>query len=121
MAGLGLENGNIPDSAVTASSMNSNTYRPSLGRLHKYYGWIAGTYNNQQWFQVDFGGWTKVTRVSTQGRQNAGQWITKYKLTYSYDGVFFKEYKEDGVAKVVIFCYGIELKANLRAENQAVI
>ncbi|KAL9955596.1 hypothetical protein ACROYT_G036938 [Oculina patagonica] len=99
MAGLGLENGNIPDSAVTASSMNSNTYRPSLGRLHKYYGWIAGTYNNQQWFQVDFGGWTKVTRVSTQGRQNAGQWITKYKLTYSYDGVFFKEYKEDGVAK----------------------
>lgn len=52
MAGLGLENRNIPDSSITASSMNSATYRPSLGRLHHYYGWLAGTSNQQQWFQV---------------------------------------------------------------------
>ena len=102
MAGLGLENGNIPDSAIMASSMHSNTYRPNLGRLHKYYGWLAGTSNNQQWFQVDFGSWTKVARVSTQGRQNGANWLTKYKLAYSYDGVFFKDYKEDhGNAKVM--------------------
>lgn len=111
MAGLGLENRNIPDSAITASSMNSGTYRPSLGRLHHYYGWIAGTYNQQQWFQVDFGDWTKVARVSTQGRQNAAQWVTKYKLAYSYDGVFYEEYKEDGNAKVVIYS---EFKNKLR-------
>lgn len=103
MAGLGLENRNIPDSSITASSMNSATYSPTLGRLHHYYGWIAGTSNQQQWFQVDLEGWTKVTRVSTQGRQNAAQWVTKYKLAYSYDGVFYEEYNEDsGQVKVVI-------------------
>ena len=104
MAGLGLENGNIPDSAITASSMLSSTYKPSLGRLHKYYGWLAKTANKQQWFQVDFGSWTKVTRVATQGRQNGADWITKYNLAYSYDGVFFKDYKEDGYTKVLIRC-----------------
>ena len=44
-----------------------------------------------------------MTRVSTQGRQNAAQWVTKYILAYSYDGVFYEEYKEDSdQIKVVI-------------------
>ncbi|XP_078346313.1 uncharacterized protein LOC144631689 isoform X2 [Oculina patagonica] len=102
MAGLGMENNKIPDSAITASSMYNNAYRPSQGRLYQQAvsggsgSWLAAANNNQQWFQVDFGGWTKVTRVCTQGRLNAGQWVTKYKLGYSYDGVFYTDYKEDG-------------------------
>lgn len=83
--------------------MYSAAYSPALGRLHYYYGWLARTSNQQQWFQVDFGDWTKVTRVSTQGRQNGAQWVTKYKLANSYDGVFYEEYKEDsGQIKVAI-------------------
>ena len=42
-----------------------------------------------------------MTRVAIQGRLNAAQWVTKFKLAYGYDGVFFKDYKEDGdTAKV---------------------
>ena len=107
MAGLGLENGNIPDSAIIASSFYNSYYRPDQGRLQAQYesggygSWLAATSNNQQWFQVDFGNWTKVTRVAIQGRLNAAQWVTKFKLAYGYDGVFFKDYKEDGdTAKV---------------------
>ena len=97
-----MENYQIPDSAITASSMVNKYYRPGQGRLDQqavsggYGSWLAAKSNNQQWFQVYFGGWTMVTRVCTQGRLNAAHWVTKYKLAYSYDGVFYKDYKEDG-------------------------
>ena len=97
-----MENNNIPDSSITASSMSNNGYRPGQGRLYQqavsggYGSWLAGTSNAQQWFQVNFGSWTEVTRVCTQGRLNAAHWVTKYKLAYSYDGVFYRDYKEDG-------------------------
>lgn len=111
MAGLGMENGQIPDSSITASSMYSNSYRPDQGRLYQQAesggsgSWLAGTNNNNQWFQVNFGGWTEVTRVCTQGRLNGANWVTKYKLAYSYDGVFYKEYREDGdKGKVHVYC-----------------
>ena len=43
----------------------------------------------------------KVTRVATQGRNAAYiQWVTKYKLQYSDDGVNFQYYQENGAIKV---------------------
>lgn len=107
MAGLGLENGNIPDSAITASTIANSYYRADQGRLQAQYesggygSWVASTHNSQQWFQVDFGSWTKVARVAIQGRLNAAQWVTEFKLAYSYDGVFYKDYNEDGHPKVL--------------------
>ena len=41
-----------------------------------------------------------VTKVATQGRQDGAWWVTSYSLSYSYDGVFFEDYKEDGIVKV---------------------
>ena len=85
--------------------MANSNYIPGQGRLHEQKGWVASAHNQQQWFQVDFGSWTKVTRVSIQGRQDAAQWLTKFKLVYSYDGVFYRDYKEDGdKAKVTVYC-----------------
>ena len=118
MAGLGMENDQIPDSAITASSVYGS-YRPDQGRLYNQGGsrgsgsWLAGANNYDQWFQVELGDWTKVTRVCTQGRLNGGNWITKYKLAYGYDGVFYKDYKEEGEnAKVRVCC--VELKVSGR-------
>ena len=109
MAGLGMENDQIPDSAITATSAHGS-YRPDQGRLYNQGGsWLADTNNFGQWFQVELGDWTKVTRVCTQGRPNGGQWVTEYKLAYSYDGVFYKEYKEEG-EKVKVRVYCMELK-----------
>jgi len=112
-----MEDDKIPDSAITASS-EYGSYRADQGRLHNQGGsrgsgsWLAGTNNNNQWFQVGLGDWTKVTRVCTQGRLNGGNWVTKYKLAYSYDGVFYKEYKEEGDdAKVRV--YYIQLKVSI--------
>ena len=49
---------------------------------------------------MNFGEWTKVTKVATQGRQDGAWWVKSYFLSYSYDGVFFEDYKEDGFVKV---------------------
>ena len=93
-----MQSGDIPDSAITAlSSANAVSYAPSVGRLHflsagsgRYGSWAAGANNAQQWFQVDFGSWTKVTAVATQGRQDSNQWVKTFSMSYSYDGVYYK-------------------------------
>ena len=94
MASLGLEKNEIPDSAITASSENSH-YPASQGRLYQRGRWLAYTHGAEQWFQVDFVNRTKVTGVAIQGN-GIKRWVTKLKLAYSYDGVFFSDYKEDG-------------------------
>ena len=110
MNALGMENGNIPDSAISAfSSSNANSYAPSVGRLHflmsgsgKYGSWAAGANNLMQWFRVDFGRWTKVTAVATQGRQDSNQWVKKYSLSYSYNEVFWATVKNEQGSKQVL-------------------
>lgn len=103
----------IPDSSVTASSMLWMFANAGKGRLHLFPkfgengGWVANPNDKyDSWFQVDFGRWTKVTGISTQGRQDDFNWVTKYRVSYSYDGIFFRDYKENGeVAKVLhVWC-----------------
>jgi len=96
MASLGLENKDIPDSAITASS--EQYYKASRGRLYQQESWIADVKGTEQWFQVEFVNWTKVTGVAIQGctYRSWKWWVTKFKLAYSYDGEFFSDYREDG-------------------------
>ena len=104
MASLGLENNEIPDSSITAASEDSH-YRASQGRLYQQIPWVADTRGAEQWFQVDFVNWTKVTGVAIQGNgyENWQWWVRKFKLAYSYDGVFFSDYREDGDNTKVLF------------------
>ena len=103
---LGMENGNITDTQITASSEYRTTgdnlyaYR---GRLHlktardKKGAWAAGQLDENQWLQVDLRSYNaKVTGVATQGRQDARQWVTKYKLQFSFfnETGSFQTYKE---------------------------
>jgi len=108
--GLGLENYAIPDSSITASSYlapGTNLYIPGNGRLDFRLkaghcgAWSAANLRDNSWFQVNFGRFVEVTIVSTQGRDDALQWVKKYRLTYSYDGSFFRDYLEDGSVKVI--------------------
>ena len=113
MEALGMKSGDIPDSAITASSSaNAVSYAPSVGRLHflsagsgRYGSWAAGANNAQQWFQVNFGSWTKVTAIRTQGRQDSSQWVKTYSISYSYDSVFHKTVYNEYGSKKVRNCY----------------
>ena len=93
-----MENGAISDGQISASSQFDANHAAKQGRLHcKAGSWSAGNTNLHQWLQVDLGSqYIKVTRVATQGRHDYPQWVTKYKLQYSNDGVNFHYYREQG-------------------------
>lgn len=67
---------------VKASTFYSVTYAPWKAGIQTNYGWLSKQNNHQQYIQVDLEANTRVKGVSTQGRQNANQWVTKYKLSY---------------------------------------
>lgn len=98
-----MENGKILDGQISASSEHSGSLAAIHGRLH-YQGpqgndgaWAASTNDFHQWLQIDLGSqFFKVKGVATQGRQNVMQYVTKYKLQYSNNGLNFKFYREEG-------------------------
>jgi len=71
-----MQNGDIPDSRITASSFGQSLYRPEQGRLHyqgdggfKLPAWEVSPGSNRigEWIQIDLGSVTNVTGVATQG------------------------------------------------------
>ena len=99
---LGMGNRVIKDLQNTASSEWDSYHAASLARLNitagrKRGGWSARFNNASQWIQVALEKSTKLTGIATQGRnQEYRQWVTKYQLEYSDDGVNFQFYKEPG-------------------------
>ena len=99
-----MENRQISDAQISASSMSDDNSSPSKARLHLKEdqnlpgggGWRALKTDLHQWLQVDLGGYNTVTRVATQGRTGSNEWVTNYKLQYSDDGMNFQFYKEHG-------------------------
>ncbi|XP_066273813.1 EGF-like repeat and discoidin I-like domain-containing protein 3 [Branchiostoma lanceolatum] len=104
---LGVESRDIPDSAITASSEYEGTdiRRSYHGRLNTPDGrtaWCSGSRVAGEWLQVDLGGATIVYGVITQGRPTFDQWVTSYKLQFSWDESSWTTYKDsDGSDKVL--------------------
>ena len=97
MAALGMQSGALHDRYISSSSDWNAAHRAANGRLHFQAGhgrtgaWSARHNNVHQWLQIG-GKWMKITRISTQGRQDANQWVKSYTLSYSYDGVWWYKY-----------------------------
>ena len=97
-----MENGAISDAQISASSQLHDNNGPHRARLNmrkfrkKKGAWSSLKTDICQWLQVDLGKYTTVTRIATQGRSDMRQWVTKYRLQYSEDGVNFHFYKALG-------------------------
>ena len=97
-----MENGEIHDTQIDASSQLDGTHSAKQARLYSHAdgstlgSWSAGANDLNQWLQVDLGTYRRVTRVATQGRNGFYQWVTKYKLQYSDDGETFHVYEKPG-------------------------
>ena len=97
-----MENRLIKDAQITASSEWASNYAANQARLNfkaaggKQGGWSARYNDANQWIQVALGSYTTLTGIATQGRNAYPQWVTKYQLQYSNDGVSFHYYKEPG-------------------------
>ena len=103
---LGLRNGRIRNNKVTASSEVNRYHAAWLGRLGRvkagrYIGaWCPKHRNHNQWFKVDFGRLMKITKIATQGRQDAGHWVTSYYVSSSVDNVHWAIYRFRSANKV---------------------
>ena len=60
-------------------------------------GWVSQYGGADQFLQIDLSNVTKVTRIATQGRYDAGWWTKTYTLSYSNDGAAFTAYKNGEV------------------------
>eukprot|EP00057_Strongylocentrotus_purpuratus_P012937 XP_011667411.1 PREDICTED: lactadherin-like [Strongylocentrotus purpuratus] len=95
--GLGVEDGRIPDSSLTSSSIYFSSHEAYRGRLNEVAvpkesdgwvsagAWIAAVGDNNMWIKVDLGEDTLVTGVITQGRSILIQRITSFQISYSSD------------------------------------
>ena len=98
---LGMESKFISDAQISASSQLNDDRAPAYARLHsqtvtdgKNGGWSACKNDLYQWFQVDLGSKVIVTRVATQGIDGLDEWVTKYRIQFSYSGINFQFYKK---------------------------
>ena len=79
---LGMENGQIRDDQITASSIYSSYYCPRNGRLNfkpttgRKGAWASVSRDLNQWLQVDFQQFTFFTGISIQGRQDYHESVT---------------------------------------------
>ncbi|XP_009955885.1 PREDICTED: coagulation factor V-like [Leptosomus discolor] len=109
---LGMENGDIKNTQITASSVKTswfNTWDPSLARLNqkgKINAWRAKVNNNQQWLQIDLLTIKKITAIATQGVKSitAENFVKTYVILYSDHGLEWKSYTDgsSSVAKVFL-------------------
>ncbi|KAL9983511.1 hypothetical protein ACROYT_G005695 [Oculina patagonica] len=96
---IGMENRAISDVQISSSSRWDNNHAPEQARLQftaagsKQGAWSSGKNNANQWLQIYLVNQYKVTGVASQGRNGRyDQWVTKYQLQYSDDGVNFQDY-----------------------------
>ena len=98
-APLGMETGAISDDHIRASSQWDDKHPARNARLNfkeqGSFGWTTKHNDFNQWLQVDLYSYTAVTGVATQGTTDnkTDQWVTKYWLQYSDDGVAFTFYR----------------------------
>ena len=99
-----MENGEILDAQITASSEYASNHGASNARLNlrrpgHSHAWVPRTASGS-WLQVDFELQATVAEVLTQGRGDHPQWVKSYSLSYSSNGLDFHPYRQNGVVKV---------------------
>ena len=103
-----MESGEISNGQVSASSEWDDNHAAIQARLYfeaapgKAGSWSAKYNNLDQWLQIDLGSKHEVTGLATQGRNGYGQWVTKYNMQYSDNGVNFQYYIYMEQGKAVI-------------------
>ena len=74
-----MEDGQIKDSQINASSAYSDAHAAVFSRLNctptsgTYGAWCALRNRPNEWIQISFGGPHRITGVVTQGRQDSDQ------------------------------------------------
>ena len=101
-----MENNEIQNGVVTASSFYGQEYEPWQACLNNIQksgstgSWSAYQNAIVRYLQIDLGKERVVNKIATQGRPSMDQWVTSYKLLFSSNGAKWNEYQNNGVVKV---------------------
>ncbi|XP_078369213.1 uncharacterized protein LOC144653157 isoform X3 [Oculina patagonica] len=90
---LGMQNGQIPNASITASSNFGSAHRARLYTVAeggKPGAWVAALSDTSQWLQVDLGTLAVIKGLVTQGRHDAAEWVSSFALSYSSVGSNFQ-------------------------------
>ena len=96
-----MKDGTIKDNQITSSTEWAANHGATNARLDRPAGhgrtggWSAKTNDVNQWIQADLGAIRSVSGIVIQGRSDYNQWVTKYQVQYSEDGVTWKYVKDD--------------------------
>ncbi|XP_028411621.1 lactadherin-like [Dendronephthya gigantea] len=102
---LGMEDRSILDSQITASSIWNSGYRVANGRLNfkqpsgKFESWSALSNDLNEWLQDNFQRVTLITKIGTQGRNDANQFVKSYTISFSREGKCFSNYTQGDAIK----------------------
>ncbi|KXJ25332.1 Lactadherin [Exaiptasia diaphana] len=98
---LGMEDGRISDSQITASSHNSRYVLPKNARLNNVRAWKAKQEAVGEYLEVDIGTNTNICKIASQGSRGTQKWVTSYSIHYSSDQSTWTTYSanENGVEK----------------------
>ncbi|XP_022792491.1 lactadherin-like [Stylophora pistillata] len=99
---LGLEDGRIPDSAFSASSIEYENTPAHLVPLNSLRAWSASTVDNELWIQVYLGKDAVIQKVATLGKTGTYQYTRFYMISSRANGETDRVmYKENNVEKVL--------------------
>ena len=120
---LGIEYGDY-DKNITASSQQWEKYFPIDAKLNSPTSWCPSSVDkdNHPWIQVNFKDVKFITSITLQGRKDADQYVTKFRILYSKDGSFFEHLEQfPGLSSVnetikrwftiPVYCKAIRLQA----------
>ena len=73
-------------------------------------GWVAGVADTNQYLEVDMNLPYKFTKVHIQGRQDADEWVTSFKIFYYTDGTSsWDEYTHSNGQNVIYISFVIHI------------
>ena len=114
---LGMENYQILDSQINASSERSSLYAAVYGRLNlkgisgaRKGSWQPRFGDTSRWLKVDFKENVTVTHIETQGGQDTSYWVDNYTVSYSFNGNDFETYMDGAEPKVIIWFLSVIFK-----------
>ena len=79
------------DSQLTSSSSSRWDRTATYGRLNNIHPWCASPSDSARYLTVDLLQTMSVTGIALQGDNPYLNWVTKFKLQYSFDGTQFKD------------------------------
>ncbi|XP_068126779.1 discoidin, CUB and LCCL domain-containing protein 2 isoform X2 [Hyperolius riggenbachi] len=110
---LGMENGAIPDTQISASSVlewtdhtGQNVWGAERARLKRTGpSWAASFSDEHQWLQIDLNKLPKVTGIITTGSTLSAYnyYVSSYRIEYSEDGLKWMVYKDQSTDRDQIF------------------